>query len=770
MFVLKNNFGVSLLLMLFLPVITDNTSWNGYLEKNFITGKGCGTKTAIKSALKVPEKEEDRPCTFVTDDDEFQRYIEDSAKPRWAPITDYGECSKSCGGGIKERLRECRKGSKVVELTECGSDSNIQRMNCYPFPCSTWSEWGDVECSSECGPGQGIQRRNCLNMDDGNSVTDPKHCHGKEKDTFREVPCVGMLCPGWQPWINLTECSKLCGIGYLNRTKECKSNSGDIVDPLTEPILCPGLPDEANVPCNEHDCPDPQQCHQHFPFALDDGKSCCRYDTRIDNTTLNATCDGGALLSTDPIECCREAELYTCPTAHLGGICTTRLDKDNFCQRDLNLTQHFGSTAFIWNDTTTLSYYNAEKICAADYQGTLLMLNEAGMTAAFLSSGASASHYWINLGQYASIHCQDSACEGVLTWGRQELPFTFDSSEQINVWFNDFNPSENAHCGRFQTADTLINDKKCTVDSNTYMACQTDCRMGTCPFDHPFAIEDGSFCCNSYLQMNNGSCDGTEITLTDSKDCCFDFVECESPAYGCIDNHLSNEFCPANPNLRRMGQDTGYLFASIDPMTFNEAFNFCHSNGANLVNIKTIEQTQEIMTILRHNRFPVGSSIWTGLMSPFAIGNISCTNEACDNEPLSWSDGSKVTFDDTVLESLTWSATVAHACSALTNIDIVNHNRPLESVDCFTTRHIALCQGSCLLVTTICPDTHPYAFDSGLHCCRSYIRSENCTEDGIIGYGDELDCCMHEAYTTCPGDANCENNANAKSKSHFVID
>ena len=41
--------------------------------KNFIPGKGCGIKTPIKESSKLPENEEDWPCTKITDEKEYIR-------------------------------------------------------------------------------------------------------------------------------------------------------------------------------------------------------------------------------------------------------------------------------------------------------------------------------------------------------------------------------------------------------------------------------------------------------------------------------------------------------------------------------------------------------------------------------------------------------------------------------------------------------------------------------------------------------------------------
>lgn len=54
--------------------------------------------------------------------------------------------------------------------------------------------------------------------------------------------------------------------------------------------------------------PEQSYCPKEHAFALNNGKHCCKYFKRSDNTTLNAICNGDPLLVEDPVECCpREA-------------------------------------------------------------------------------------------------------------------------------------------------------------------------------------------------------------------------------------------------------------------------------------------------------------------------------------------------------------------------------------------------------------------------------------------------------------------------------
>ena len=49
-------------------------------DLNVIPGKGCGNKNPFKTSPNVPENEDDRPCTIVTDNEAFEKYKSSNKK------------------------------------------------------------------------------------------------------------------------------------------------------------------------------------------------------------------------------------------------------------------------------------------------------------------------------------------------------------------------------------------------------------------------------------------------------------------------------------------------------------------------------------------------------------------------------------------------------------------------------------------------------------------------------------------------------------------
>ena len=79
----------------------------------------------------------------------------------WAPWQDWGECSATCGGGSRFRIRECLGGTPgEVGCEGSFSDSESCMVQQCPIGWRRWSQWSS--CSSSCEQGVQIRIRECI--------------------------------------------------------------------------------------------------------------------------------------------------------------------------------------------------------------------------------------------------------------------------------------------------------------------------------------------------------------------------------------------------------------------------------------------------------------------------------------------------------------------------------------------------------------------------------------------------------------------------------
>jgi len=157
------------------------------------------------------------------------------------PWEQVGVCSVTCGIGQVEHRR------KVLQRPgegqpKCGKLSKF--VPCWqpacPIDCKV-GEWFDsTECSKTCGEGSKIQRRK--------KIQSNQYGGRKCPELVRQVPCCEEGCGKKPcvvgPWKNVTDCSSLCGHGYLKQKRNVSSVDGKPCTDLTE----------RTVPC-KGDCP-----------------------------------------------------------------------------------------------------------------------------------------------------------------------------------------------------------------------------------------------------------------------------------------------------------------------------------------------------------------------------------------------------------------------------------------------------------------------------------------------------------------------------------
>ncbi|KAI3368574.1 hypothetical protein L3Q82_025583, partial [Scortum barcoo] len=111
----------------------------------------------------------------------------------WGPWSSWGSCSKTCNGGQMRRYRTCDNPRPANGGRACaGADTQIQRCNTVNCPVDgnwgLWQPWG--ECSASCGGGERTRVRLCNSPSPSNSG---RSCPGDSSQLSR---CNTQACPG----------------------------------------------------------------------------------------------------------------------------------------------------------------------------------------------------------------------------------------------------------------------------------------------------------------------------------------------------------------------------------------------------------------------------------------------------------------------------------------------------------------------------------------------------------------------------------------------
>ncbi|XP_078662008.1 SCO-spondin-like [Branchiostoma floridae x Branchiostoma belcheri] len=137
--------------------------------------------------------------------------------------SEWTECYPSCGRGLRNRTRKCDNPRPQFGGDRCRGLATIRAM-CDGPPCPInggWSDWTTwSRCAASCGVGQQIRFRTCKNPPPQHGG---KECAGSRKDARR---CWLPKCPdpvngNWSDWSSWTECSVSCGLGLVQRTRQC---------------------------------------------------------------------------------------------------------------------------------------------------------------------------------------------------------------------------------------------------------------------------------------------------------------------------------------------------------------------------------------------------------------------------------------------------------------------------------------------------------------------------------------------------------------------
>ena len=237
------------------PVNGGYTQWTKFSECT--KSCGIGTQMRTRNCSNPAPKHGGKDCSSLGTDTETQQ-----CNTHHCPVnggytqwTKFSECTKSCGIGTQMRTRNCSNPAPKHGGRDCsslGAGTETQQCNTHHCPVNGgYTQWTRFsECTKSCGIGTQRRTRNCSNPA-------PKHggkdCSSLGADTETQQ-CNTHHCPvngGYTQWTEFSECSKSCGNGTQQRTRNCSNPA-----PKHNGSDCSGLgADTETQQCNTHHCP-----------------------------------------------------------------------------------------------------------------------------------------------------------------------------------------------------------------------------------------------------------------------------------------------------------------------------------------------------------------------------------------------------------------------------------------------------------------------------------------------------------------------------------
>ncbi|XP_033637175.1 SCO-spondin-like [Asterias rubens] len=141
----------------------------------------------------------------------------------WGRWLDWAPCSKLCENGTTSRIRLCNDPSPLYNGDTCEGDMK-EYTTCNTHTCpihggySLWTPWS--QCTKSCGGGQTQRTRQC---DSPAPSLDGNPCVGT---TIEKRLCSAFYCPvhgGFSPWGEWTQCPVTCGGAQVNHTRVCNN-------------------------------------------------------------------------------------------------------------------------------------------------------------------------------------------------------------------------------------------------------------------------------------------------------------------------------------------------------------------------------------------------------------------------------------------------------------------------------------------------------------------------------------------------------------------
>ncbi|VDD89911.1 unnamed protein product [Enterobius vermicularis] len=183
-------------------------------------------------------------------------------------VSDWSQCSVSCGVGVRTRRAECVHNDKIADRQLCVEAKKPKTEEaCHLYACAHWESSSWTSCSVTCGRGTQTRIVQCVNNGGtkSNSPVLTKQCDSKtrpaservcqlepcqsyysRKGTYREPSRIRWEAGRW------SECSKSCGSGTQRRLVRCRYDNREVSDEYCKNMSRPAsMQNCQNKPCAE---------------------------------------------------------------------------------------------------------------------------------------------------------------------------------------------------------------------------------------------------------------------------------------------------------------------------------------------------------------------------------------------------------------------------------------------------------------------------------------------------------------------------------------
>ena len=114
----------------------------------------------------------------------------------------------------------------VVQTSICSTNLQKTQSLISDDNCPFWDDWISGQCSKTCGSGVKIVTRNCIQQ---NEQVDSELCRKEHPALIQEdkktESCIEETFCQFDPWRQWSDCTETCGGGKRTRNRDCPSDS-----------------------------------------------------------------------------------------------------------------------------------------------------------------------------------------------------------------------------------------------------------------------------------------------------------------------------------------------------------------------------------------------------------------------------------------------------------------------------------------------------------------------------------------------------------------